>query len=180
MNFDDHTIPTNRLVLRTCRMSDAAALSVLMTPDISRWVAAWPSPLSIETATGILGDCLATATEGRVFPAVIIEKQSDQIIGWLKIDIPNDGERVAELGYWIGEASQGKGYAFEVATAAVQLAFNTLSADAVIAGAQIDNRASHKLLMKTGMRTTQIREIWAPARARYEACQFWRLDRVGR
>lgn len=36
--------------LRPLRPADAAALSALMTPEVSRWLASWPVPFTPEMA----------------------------------------------------------------------------------------------------------------------------------
>ncbi len=175
--FQLESIGASRLIMRRCQLSDAPELKRLMTPAISKCVASWPSPLSLDDCRAILSANLDAAVEGRVFPAVILARDRCEIIGWLRIEISYPPSNSAELGYWIGEAYQRRGYAFEAARAAIDFAFSKLHVEAVIAGAQIANGASHKLLHKIGMSDDGERDVWAPARMRRERCRFWKLLR---
>jgi len=169
---------SSRLIARRCRLEDAAPLSALMTAEISRWVAAWPFPLTTTKVTEILRGSIDAAQRGEEFPTIIVERSSNQPIGWLKLSRTENNVSEFELSYWIGEQSQRQGYAFEIASAAIDFAFANLSAIRVIAGAQTENQSSHALLAKLGMQSTREKPVWAPARQRYELCQFWQLDQA--
>lgn len=174
--IDDVKFETSRLVARACRLDDAAALSHLMTANISRWVAAWPFPLSRAEATASLRDSIAAAERGDAVPTIIVERCSGHAIGWLKLSLTERETREFELSYWIAEPFQRRGYAFEIAQAAIRFAFTNCGAGRVIAGAQIDNHASHALLAKLDMQRDDDRMVWAPARQRNEVCRFWRIE----
>ena len=73
---------TQRLGIRSCKLSDADTLSSLMTARISQWVAHWPFPLSPQQAQANITSYLETASAGLGFPAVICKKPTGQIIGW--------------------------------------------------------------------------------------------------
>ncbi|QGM99135.1 GNAT family N-acetyltransferase [Methylocystis parvus] len=176
-DLSNEAFDTRRLTIRSCRLNDAPALQALMTPAISKWVAAWPTPLSLDTCRNILVSNLAGASKGSIFPAVILNRHHGELVGWLKIEVTENVTRRAELGYWIGEDHQRQGYALEVAEAAIGFAFSRLKAEVVTAGAQTANAASHKLLQKLGMTEDGEREVWASARARRERCRFWKLAR---
>ncbi|MCH2067806.1 GNAT family N-acetyltransferase [Shimia sp.] len=173
-SFLDFSIDTERLLLRPCRMEDADALTALMTPQISDRLATWPTPLSLSETQTILRNSRQHAMCGTSFPAVVIEKASSTIIGWCKLDC---AEGQADMGYWIGEAYQRRGFALEVAKGAIGFAFETLDCHQVRAGARVDNAASLSLLKKLGMSPQGIQSFWTPARQRYEDCAFWQLNR---
>ena len=176
MNLTQASFETERLLLRPCRMEDADALATLLTPEISRWVAAWPTPLLKQDTQVILRSTIEAMQQGEVFAAVVICKDSGGIIGWCKLDIADDG---AELGYWIGTAFHRKGFAMELSQGAIGIAFEQLGVASVRAGAQVGNRASLALLEKLGMTRDGVEAVWAPARQRFEDCVFWRMDRGG-
>ncbi|MBE1294251.1 MAG: GNAT family N-acetyltransferase [Rhodobacteraceae bacterium] len=171
-SFLDFSIDTERLLLRPCRMEDADALTNLMTPEISRWVAVWPTPLSQQDTESILRNNIEAMQQGAVFAAVVLAKDSSDIIGWCKLDIAGD---CAELGYWIGEEYQRQGFAMELLQGAIDFAFNQLGAMSVRAGAQVANTASLALLAKIGMTRDGVEAVWAPAREQFEDCEFWSL-----
>ncbi|WP_294221940.1 GNAT family N-acetyltransferase [uncultured Shimia sp.] len=170
----DTFVKTERLLVRACKLEDTHALTALMTPTISQWVAVWPSPLSVQDAQDILRNNIEAMQQGKVFAAVVVSKASSEIIGWCKLDISDD---CAELGYWIGETSQRKGFAMELSQAAIGFCFDELDITSVRAGAQVENTASLALLKKLGMSRESVEAVWAPARQRFEDCEFWRLDR---
>jgi RimJ/RimL family protein N-acetyltransferase len=164
---------TERLLVRTCQPGDASGLAELMTPEVSRWVAAWPAPLSVEVAAGIVAAQFDAAAAGRAFPAVLVERATGKLVGWLKVELTGDVPRTAELSYWVGEPFQRRGFAFEAASRAVAWAFSDLGAEVVTAGAQVGNDASLRLLARLGLHPVGCRDVWAPARQRFEACEFW-------
>jgi len=176
-DLSNEVFDTRRLTIRSCRLNDAPALQALMTPAISKWVAAWPTPLSLEACRDILVSNLAGASEGSIFPAVILNPHHGELVGWIKIEVTEDVTRSAELGYWIGEDHQRQGYALEAAEAAIEFAFSRLEAELVTAGARTANVTSHKLLQKLGMTEDGEREVWSSARARRERCRFWKIAR---
>ncbi|GAA6180430.1 GNAT family protein [Shimia sp. NS0008-38b] len=175
--MNNTSFETERLTLRSCRMEDATALQALMTPDISAWVAVWPTPLSLSATEAILMECIAAMDAGHTFAALVEEKATGLVIGWLKLDITSANNVQTELGYWIGESFQRRGYAMEMSKGAIAFAFDTLGVKNVRAGAQVTNTASLNLLQKLGMTEDSVERVWAPARQRHEACTFWVLDR---
>ncbi|HET8729429.1 MAG TPA: GNAT family N-acetyltransferase [Alphaproteobacteria bacterium] len=180
MDLTSFTVETERLLLRVVDPGDAVPLAGLMTPGISRWVAAWPYPLPVPVVDGMISDAIAAAVEGRTLPMVITTKEDRRIVGWIKLDRGEAASPTAELGYWIGEEAQGKGFAYEAAAAVIDAGFDRLNVQAVEAGAQPSNAASHRLLRKLGMHEIGERCVFAPARQRYGICQFWRIERPTR
>ncbi len=55
-------------------------------------------------------------------------------------------------------------------------AFLDLGAEVVTAGAQIGNGASPRLPARLGLHPVERKEVWAPARHRFEICEFWSLS----
>lgn len=177
MKLSNLEFRTDRLIARSCQIRDALPLADLMAPSISRWVAVWPFPISAGQVEEMLTAYLDAARAGEFFPAVIVEESSQTIIGWLKIEIVESPTRTGELGYWIGEDFQRRGYAYEVAKGAIDFAFNRLDLDSVVAGAQVLNVASLNMLRKLGMTRTGKKDVWAPSRQRFEECEYWMLER---
>jgi [ribosomal protein S5]-alanine N-acetyltransferase len=65
---------------------------------------------------------------------------------------PHPQHRRAELGYWIGVAYWGNGYATEAAKAIVQCGFEQIALNRIFANHFKHNPASGKVLTKIGMR----------------------------
>ena len=60
------------------------------------------------------------------------------------------GEGSAELGYWIGEAYQGRGYATEASKVLIKRAFDDLGIERIFASYKCENAASKRVLEKLG------------------------------
>ncbi len=176
IDLQNASFETERLVVRSCRIQDAPALQALMTPTISKWVATWPTPLTIAKTTEILRDCLQSANAGQSFAAVVEQKSTATPIGWLKLDISVTDQSRADLGYWIGEDHQRRGYALEMSQGAMTFVFDRLRLHRIRAGAQVANTASIAVLQKLGMTEEFVQDVWAPARQRSEACTFWEME----
>jgi len=97
-----------------------------------------------------------------------LTKEPDKI--WLAITLKSDGRQIggiglrvdpqhhhAELGYWLGVAFWGKGYATEAAQEMLRYGFEDLGLHRIFASHFKHNPASGKILRKLGMR--------------YEGCQ---------
>jgi len=164
-------IHTDQLEFRPASVDDAAAITSLMTERISKWVAAWPFPLSLDQAQSILKAIEADAAAGNAYPFMVSERETGKVIGWLKI-AASDLEGCWEIGYWIGEAFQGRGFAKDVTRFALSYCFENLKAGRVIAGAQTTNTVSLSLLERMGLRHSHNQMVFAPARQRLEECEY--------
>ena len=60
----------------------------------------------------------------------------------------------AEIGYWLGVAFWGQGYATEAARALIDHAFGDLGYDRLAGGARVSNPASRRVLEKCGFQWT--------------------------
>ncbi len=174
----DHIFPaieTPRLRLRCVEDRDAAALSSLMTPAISNWVASWPSPLPIDAARDRIAKARNTAAKGHAVPLVIAHRAGDDAIGWAAVNRSQEDGRQGLFGYWLGAPSHGQGYMREAAPAVLRAGFRILDVAIIAAGAQVANAASLAVLKGCGMRFVDERMIHAPARGRDELCAWYEI-----
>ncbi|MBB5516345.1 RimJ/RimL family protein N-acetyltransferase [Rubricella aquisinus] len=169
-------IRTPRLLIRAATRADAGLLAQHITPAISRWTAAWRPDMTTDAVEQLITPWLEGAARGDTFPGIIERRDRGEMIGWMKIGLA-DG--LADLSYWIAAPAQRQGFAREAADGTIRFAFDTLGANAVTAGAQSSNAASHALLAALGLRPDGRRDVYAPARDRMEPCDFWRIDRPG-
>ncbi|TCQ74741.1 RimJ/RimL family protein N-acetyltransferase [Ochrobactrum sp. BH3] len=89
-------------------------------------------------------------------PWTIISKDSNKIIGWGGLyDDPFDPGWGVELGYYFHPDSWGKGYASELASAALEEAAQNLKLPKVGAFARPENQASQRVLEKAGFKVIQ-------------------------
>ena len=169
-------LETARVRLRPLRVGDAAAVSAMMTPNVSRWVATWPSPFSVEAATERLTRTIAANEAGTAFSRIAERKADNAAMGWLGIAVTDEAERIGSMGYWLGEAFHGQGYLSEILRPFVAGAIAALRLNHLDAVAQVDNAASLAALRRLGMQFVEQRMDQTPIRPDPELCAFYRLD----
>ena len=143
-------LETPRLLLRPFGFGDAALVhAVYSDPAVMRYVATGPMA-DIANTERLLQDYEAhQRRHGYSFWAVI-ERSSGTLIGDAGLYLTPAGE--VELGYTLGAAWWGRGYATEAAGRWLSTAFEELAVQEVIALAEPANVASLHVLDKLGMR----------------------------
>ena len=150
MSLPTPTLLTARLRLRPFRAADADALYALHSnAHVLRY---WDSPPWSEPARAerFLTACRQMAEEGSGARLAIDLFGDASFIGWCGLTRWNPGFRSASLGYCLGDAAWGHGYATEAARAVLQWAFDTLDLNRVQAEADTRNAASARVLEKLG------------------------------
>lgn len=110
-------------------------------------------------------------------PCVVEGRSEGAVIGWVHVLCTRENPRRATMGYWTGEAHQGRGYMREAAAALASAAFGSMDIDAIEAGAQPGNAGSFAVMRALGMRPAGERMVFAPARGREELCLYRELPR---
>jgi ribosomal-protein-alanine N-acetyltransferase len=144
------SLATASLDLRPFSDSDAAAMhGIYSDPDVMRYVATGPAA-SLAATERLLHDyAVHQRANGYSFWGVV-ERSSGDLIGDAGLYRTPMGE--VELGYTLGKAWWGRGYATEAAGAWLEAAFGPLRIAEVIALAEPANVASLRVLEKVGMR----------------------------
>jgi [ribosomal protein S5]-alanine N-acetyltransferase len=143
-------LETPRLLLRPFTPDDAVLVhAVYSDPEVMRYVATGPMK-DLAITERLLEDYgVHQLRHGYSFWAVI-ERSSGTLIGDAGLYLTPVGE--VELGYTLGAAWWGRGYATEAAGRWLSVAFDELGLDEVIALAEPANVASLRVLDKLGMR----------------------------
>jgi ribosomal-protein-alanine N-acetyltransferase len=143
-------LETPRLLLRPFAPGDAELVHrVYSDPEVMRYVATGPMA-ELSVTERLLEDYDAHQKRlGYSFWAVI-ERESGSLIGDAGLYRTPAGE--VELGYTLGTAWWGRGYATEAAGAWLECAFSSLGIFEVVALAEPANVASLHVLEKLGMR----------------------------
>jgi len=164
-------ISTPRLVLRCVRLEDAPAISALMVPEVSRWMASWPVPFTVSMAEARILAARTAAQAGDALPFAV-ERQADGVLlGWLAVDRVTP-ERGA-VAYWYGTEFHGQGYAREAIAPAVEAGFTRLGLHVIEACLQHANAASIAVLISCGMTFAREGTVFAKTRAREETVLFY-------
>jgi RimJ/RimL family protein N-acetyltransferase len=160
-------LETPRLLLRPFGPGDAVLVhAVYSDPQVMRYVATGPMS-ELAFTERLLEDYGAhQQRHGYSFWAVV-ERSSGALIGDAGLYLTPAGE--VELGYTLGAAWWGRGYATEAAGRWLSVAFGELGMREVIALAEPANVASLRVLAKLGMRRDGERIAFGRPHAVYRA-----------
>jgi len=150
MSLPTPTLHTARLRLRPFTGADADDLFALHSN--AHVLKYWDSPPWTHRArAGQFIEKSRQMSEERSGARVAMERASDgAFIGWCGLTKWNPDYRSASLGYCLGEAAWGHGYATEAARVLLQWGFDTLDLNRVQAEADTRNAASARVLEKLG------------------------------
>ncbi len=146
------TLETERLLLRPWRAADADELYELAKDPAIGPIAGWPIHTSVEESRQIITDILSAPGT-----FCITLKGSDKIIGCAGL---NFGQAATmelsidegELGYWIGKAFWGCGYATEAAKRVIEYGFTDLQLRGIWGAYYEGNDRSCNVQRKLGFR----------------------------
>jgi RimJ/RimL family protein N-acetyltransferase len=143
-------LKTERLVLRPPVAADIKAIARLANDRrIAENLRRMPHPYSRADAEAFL-DYLARERQETVF---VIEAD-DAACGMIGLDFTCDVS--PEIGYWLGVAHWGQGFATEAVRAVIDYAFEEHAIDELFAGARVTNPASRRVLEKCGFQWTGV------------------------
>jgi RimJ/RimL family protein N-acetyltransferase len=144
-------LETARLILRAPRLGDAKAVATLANDRrIAENTARIPHPYRLPDAKDWIGG--ANMREGE--ETYVITLADGTIVGGCGFDLRDDP--APDIGYWLGVAHWGKGYATEAVRALVDRAFGDLHYEALQSGARVTNPASRHVLEKCGFQWTGV------------------------
>jgi RimJ/RimL family protein N-acetyltransferase len=147
---DSVVLKTERLTLRPPQAADARAIARIANDRrIAENLRRLPHPYSRADAEAFL-DALAAERREAVF---IIESEAAPV-GMIGLDFGHD--QGPEIGYWLGVAHWGKGFATEAVRAVIDYAFEEHAIDDLAAGARVTNPASRRVLEKCGFQWTGV------------------------
>jgi RimJ/RimL family protein N-acetyltransferase len=146
---------TPRLRLRRWRASDLDAMArINADPEVMRWI-----------GDGSVFDPATTAAEIAAFEKIwdahgfgrfaVEVRDTGELAGFTGMAIPTDVPEVmpaVEIGWRLGRAFWGRGFATEAATAALRFAATETDLDRVVGIHVVGNDASARVMRKVGMR----------------------------
>src|SRR5262245_35648040 len=163
-------LETERLILRAPRFDDAKAIAALVNDRrIAENTLRIPHPYALADAESFIAT--ANAAGERAF----LITRGAAVLGACGIATRN-GEQ-PEIGYWLGVANWGHGYATEAARALIDHAFADLGYDALAGGARVRNPSSRRVLEKCGFQWTGVGLYRIRALASSAPVDRFRLDR---
>jgi RimJ/RimL family protein N-acetyltransferase len=169
-------IGTARLSLRDFVRSDFDAIYAYSSdPRVTKFL--FFGPRDEDSTADYLEGLLASQEEvpRTRFELAVQEIESGRVVG--ACDLSLIERNVVDLGYMLGLADWGKGYATEIALALVDAAFFDLRADRVISTVDVNNQASIRVLEKIGMRWEAVFRKHRRAKNRWWDCHLFVLPR---
>jgi RimJ/RimL family protein N-acetyltransferase len=142
-------LETERLVLRAPRLGDAKTVAALANDrHIAENTARIPHPYRLTDAKDWIGGANKNSDEEQY----VITLANGTLIGACGLEA-REGR---SIGYWLGQAYWGKGYATEAVHALIDHAFGDLDHEALQASARVTNPASRRVLEKCGFQWTGV------------------------
>lgn len=152
-------IETPRLLLRPLELSDLEGMWELdSNPKVHRYLGNNPVTEKSFLEKVILGVQKQVQENG--FGRFAVEwKETGAFVGWAGLKLvkePLNGKmEYVDVGYRIIERFWGKGIGYEGAWYALKYGFSILNLNEIYASAQVENRASNRILTKCGMTLIQ-------------------------
>jgi RimJ/RimL family protein N-acetyltransferase len=163
-------LKTERLTLRAPRRADARIIAKLANDRrIAENTLRVPHPYGIGDAEQFIAT--VNASDGETCFVVTLDGAP---IGACGLVPREDG---AEIGYWLGVAYWGRGFATEAVRAVIDHAFGDLAHDTLQSGARVSNPASRRVLEKCGFQWTGVRLCRIRAINSAAPIDRFRLDR---
>lgn len=165
---------SQRLFLRPIWPEDAGAIHAAMSEAVARNLAQVPWPYGPDDAAWF-----ASQPHNPWFPELLITRPDapggPQVLGCVGLIAPREPGLAAELGYWLGAAHWGRGYASEAGRAMLHIA-RTLGYRRIGAHHFADNPASGRVLARLGFRHAGSATLASRARGRAVAAARFTLD----
>lgn len=165
--LDPLPIGTPRTCLRRLRPDDLLALQAYRSdPEVGRWQG-W-QPMAEAEALAFLQTMQASpfCPPGAWFQLAIADAQDDRLIGDIGLQLHGGAGLLAELGFTLTPAAQGRGLATEAVGAALRMLWRHTPVQRVVAVADGRNATSLHLLQRLGLRCYAV----LPAVFKGQAC----------
>ena len=139
-----------RVSLRPVRGVDSDELfpQIHRQGAVLRWLI-WPGPDSVGDLARRFADWHLPDSEQDHYAFAIRDLESQALCGTVGVRLSRDA-READLGYWLGEAHWGRGFATEAVGLACWLAFKHLDVKRAVATVFVGNGASRIVLERNG------------------------------
>jgi ribosomal-protein-alanine N-acetyltransferase len=146
------TLRTARLALRPIGVADARDIFAYCSdPVVTRYVP-WPTHRSIEDAMDFVQRRMRATEAGPVLHWGISEGEGKPMIGSIGIGGVSDEHFSGELGYVLARKYWGRGLMTEAVRMVIDAAFRYTPLNRIEARCVVSNRASGRVLEKSGMR----------------------------
>lgn len=143
-------IETKRFLLRNMKPEDAAEMFVFMA---NRETMKFITPHPVESIEEVEADIKSSMEKYQLekeIPWVIVDRNTDEVIGSFRFHKLNFWHKKAEMGVVIRKEDQNSGVMTEVLEKMLAFGFDTLGLNRIVGDIFAGNKGSEKLLMKYG------------------------------
>ena len=148
---EDNIISTKRLLLRPFKLSDAEAVSLLCNDyDVHMGTLALPYPYTMAHALSWIPSHEENFEQDKAYEFAITDKTTETLYGCIGLS-NHQNDRNGEVGYWVGKAFWGNGYASEALVGVIDFAFSRKNYHRVYGRHFESNPASGRVMEKAGM-----------------------------
>ena len=151
-------IETRRLILRPFGIGDAEDMfgNWASDPEVTRYLT-WPAHSGVEVTRMVLNDWISHYKDGGYFQWAIEWIETGSVIGSIGVVRLEEAIEEAELGYCLGRAFWGRGIMPEALRAVLDYLFDTAGINRIMAGHDVNNPNSGRVMEKAGMKPEGIR-----------------------
>jgi len=171
-------IEAGELLLRHPRPQDAPEVCrALEDPETYRFLPNVPTPVPLEFGETWCGQGHDDVRAAGGVRYVVIDVQTNQLLGAVSLQRVHADRAQAETGYWVAPWARGRGVATKSVRALSDAAFSVGMARIELC-AEWENVASQKVALNSGYRREGVRRAAAPGRdgsGRYDLIAFTRL-----
>ncbi len=140
---------TERLYLRLPELADSDRLTDLLDHEVVINLAVVPADYKAQDAMVWINTCRTNFADKTGFNLLVCKPETG-VIG--TVGVRHEGSGRWTLGYWLGAAFWGNGYATEAAAALLNWLADSHQVAAITANHFLDNPASGRVLEKLGLR----------------------------
>jgi RimJ/RimL family protein N-acetyltransferase len=150
------------ITLRPPLPSDVDAITAAaQDPDIPAFTMV-PTPYTVDDAIAYVEGAATSWRDGTAAPFVIVDRETDQLVGSVAVLHPDEQTGHAEVGYWVLAAARGRGVASRALGLIAGWALDTVGLARLEALVFVENERSHRVAARAGF------ERGGVARARIE------------
>lgn len=148
-------LETERLILRRWQPSDLEGLAAIdADPEVMRYIGDGSVRTPDETRAALAR--MQAAWDERGYGHFAVQRRDDgALAGWVGLAVPAFLPEVlpaVEIGWRLGRAQWGQGFATEAARAVLAFGFREVGLERVISIGHVDNAASLRVMAKLGLR----------------------------
>jgi len=146
------TLETERLVLRPLTPEDGATVARLAgSREIADTTISIPHPYSEKQARAWIAARTSQSSTGKEMVFGVAIRQDAQLIGAVGLREMDTEHAQAEMGFWIGVPSWGRGYATEAGLASITFGFADAGLEEIVSFTSAANVRSRAVMERIGM-----------------------------